>query len=97
MNPNATGEVTACSSAHRYGLFFVYVGRLLLASAFLSLCSAWITELTDRPLLGMNQQHLFDDSMALSLLAIGMLLDGLLHAKGPQGSEGESSRAGAGR
>ena len=66
----------------RYASLFAFVGRLLLALAFLSLCSAWVTEVTGRPLWGMSQQHLFNDSMSLSLIGIGSLMGGLLHSKG---------------
>lgn len=66
----------------RGACIFTFIGRLLLALAFLSLCFAWITQVTGRPFFGASQQHLFNDSMALSLLGIGSLLDALLHGKG---------------
>ena len=69
-------------SQHRYAKVFAFLGRLLLTLAFLSLCSAWVTEVTGRPLGGMSQQHLFNDSMSLSLLGIGSLAGALLHSKG---------------
>lgn len=59
----------------------VYLGRLFGLLAFLALLGAWITQLTGRPLFGMNQQHLFNDAMVLALFSIGMLLDGLLHSR----------------
>lgn len=58
------------------------IGRILWVVAFVPLVGAWITELTDRPLLGMDQQHLFSDATVLALLAIGALLDALLHSRG---------------
>lgn len=67
---------------HRYAFLFTYIGRFFLALAFLGLCGAWIAQVSGRPLLGMSQQHLFNDSMALSLLGVGLLLDGLVHFKG---------------
>ena len=66
----------------RYAKLFIFIGRLSLTIAFLSLCFAWITQLTGRPFFGASQQHLFNDSMALSLIGIGSLLGGLLHSKG---------------
>jgi len=37
----------------------------------------WITQLTGGTLAGMSQKHLFNDSMALSLIGIGSMLGGL--------------------
>ncbi|MGI8735023.1 MAG: hypothetical protein ACR2LM_17180 [Pyrinomonadaceae bacterium] len=59
----------------------LYLGRTFGLLAFLALLGAWITQLTGRPLFGMNQQHLFNDAMVLALFSIGMLLDGLLHSR----------------
>lgn len=59
----------------------IYLGRTFGLLAFLALLGAWITQLTGRPLFGMNQQHLFNDAMVLALFSIGMLLDGLLHSR----------------
>ncbi len=59
----------------------VYIGRTLLALAFLALVGAWITQLTGRTLWTMSQQHLFNDAVALALLGIGMLLDAIWHAR----------------
>lgn len=59
----------------------VYIGRILLTLAFLALVGAWITQLTSGAVLGMSQQHLFSDAMALALLGIGMFLDALWHAR----------------
>ena len=61
--------------------FFVNAGRLLLLLALLALFGAWITQLTGATLLGMTQQHLFNDAMALALLGIGMFLDALWHER----------------
>lgn len=58
-----------------------YTGRFLLILASLALIGAWITQLTGGPILSMNQQHLFNDAIALALLGIANLLDGLLHSK----------------
>lgn len=62
--------------------FFANAGRLALTLGLLALVGAWITQLTGTPLIGMSQQHLFQDSIALSLLGIGAMLDSVLHAKG---------------
>ncbi len=65
----------------RLGRFSVVAGRLALTLALLALVSAWITEVTGSPLLGMSQQHLFNDAIVLALLGIASFLDALLHAK----------------
>ena len=59
----------------------VYIGRALLTLALLALLGAWLTQLTGAPLLGMSQQHLFNDAMTLALLGIGMFLDALWHGR----------------
>lgn len=61
--------------------FFVYLGRIFFVLAFLALLGAWITQLTGGALLGMSQQHLFNDAIVLSLFGIGMFLDALWHAR----------------
>ena len=53
--------------------FFVYLGRVFFALAFLALLGAWFTQLTGGTLLGMTQQHLFKDATVLSLFGIGIL------------------------
>lgn len=60
----------------------VFVARIFIALAFLALVGAWITQLTGGTLLGMNQQHLFNDTFALGVLGIAVFLDSLWHAKG---------------
>jgi len=69
--------VTAITGAR----WAVYIGRVLLTLALLALLGAWLTQLTGAPLLGMSQQHLFNDAMVLALLGIGMFLDALWHAR----------------
>lgn len=59
----------------------VYIGRFLFTLALFALIGAWITQLTGQPLLGMSQQHFFNDAIALSLLGIGSFLDAIWHAK----------------
>jgi len=59
--------------------FFVNLGRILLFLAVLALLGAWLTQLMGPTLLGMAQQHLFNDAMALALLGIGMFLDAFWH------------------
>ncbi|MES2918748.1 MAG: hypothetical protein V4729_09035 [Pseudomonadota bacterium] len=65
----------------RAARFFTGLGRVLIIVAALALFGAWITELTGSPLLGMSQQHLFNDAMTLALLGIACLLDALVHLK----------------
>lgn len=59
-----------------------YLGQFWMVLAFLALVGAWITQLSGQPLLGMSQQHLFNDAIVLALLGIGSLLDSLCHTKG---------------
>jgi hypothetical protein len=47
-----------------------------------ALLGAWITQLTQRPLFGMSQEHLFNDAIVLVLVGIASLLDSLVHSKG---------------
>lgn len=61
--------------------FFVYLGRLFFALAFVALLGAWFTQLTGGTLLGMSQQHLFNDAIVLSLFGIGMFVDALWHSR----------------
>lgn len=61
--------------------FFVYLGRILFALAFLALSGAWLTQVAGGTLLGMSQQHLFNDAIVLSLFGIGMFLDALWHSR----------------
>ena len=59
----------------------VNLGRIFFALAFLALMGAWFTQLTGGTLLGMNQQHLFNDAIVLSLFGVGMFLDALWHSR----------------
>lgn len=56
-------------------------GRILVALGGIALIGAWITQITERNLLGMSQEHLFNDAITLTLLGIAMLIDSLLHHK----------------
>lgn len=62
-------------------LWFMSIGRVLLLMSFVALVSAWASELFDRPVFGLTQQHLFFDAIALAVLGIGCLLDSMLHAR----------------
>lgn len=57
------------------------IARISGVLAFITLICAWITQVTGGSIMGMSQQHFFFDSIALSLISIGNLLDGLLHSK----------------
>lgn len=59
----------------------VYMARVFFTLALLALIGAWITQLTDGRVLGMTQQHLFNDAMVLALLGIGSFLDAFWHAR----------------
>lgn len=58
-----------------------FLGQFWMVLALLALIGAWITQLTGGTLMGMSQQHLFNDATVLALLGIGCLLDALYHAK----------------
>lgn len=62
--------------------FFVNLGRGFFVLALLALLGAWITQLTGGTLLGMAQQHLFNDAIVLALFGIGMFLDAYWHGRG---------------
>jgi hypothetical protein len=68
------------TNIHRAKIVFV-VARISGVLAIITLVCAWITQATGNSILGMSQQHFFFDSIALSLISIGNLLDGLLHSK----------------
>lgn len=57
----------------------LYIGRIFLTLALLSLLGAWLNQLNGFSPLGMTAEHLFFDSIALSLLGIGMLIDAAFH------------------
>lgn len=61
--------------------FFVYFGRILFMLAIFALFGAWLTQLTGRTFLGLSETHLFNDSIVLSLLGIGMFLDAFWHSR----------------
>lgn len=61
--------------------FFVYLGRISFALAFLAFLGAWLTQFSSGALLGFSQQHLFYDAIVLSLFGIGMFLDALWHSR----------------
>lgn len=59
----------------------IYLARALIALAFLALLGAWVTQLTGATLLGMSQQHFFNDASALALLGIALFVDAYWHAR----------------
>ena len=59
----------------------IALARICALLAVLALVGAWVTQLTGESLAGMSQQHLFNDAIALALLAIIGFLDGLAHAR----------------
>jgi hypothetical protein len=61
--------------------FFVYLGRIFFALAFLALVGAWLAEFAGGTVAGLSQQHLFNDAIVLSLFGIGMFLDALWHSR----------------
>jgi uncharacterized membrane protein len=67
-------------NTRRAKIVFV-IERVFGVLAFIALLCAWITQVTGGSIMGMNQQHFFFDSIALSLVSIGYLLNGLLYSK----------------
>lgn len=59
----------------------IYLARLLIVLAFLALLGAWVTQLTGSTLMGMDQQHLFNDAIVLALLGIALFIDAFWHAR----------------
>lgn len=57
------------------------MARFFLIVSFFALVAAWLAQITGGAILGLSQQHLFSDSMALSLIAIVLFLDAAAHAK----------------
>ncbi len=55
------------------------IGRIFLTLSFLSLVGAWLNQITGFSPLGMTQQHMFNDSIALSLIGIALLIDAAFH------------------
>ena len=59
----------------------IHIGRTFGVLALLALLGAWTTQLTGGTILGMGQQHFFNDATVLALLCIVGLLDGLVPSK----------------
>jgi len=60
--------------------FFTGLGRVLIAIAVLALLGAWLASRVEGGMvLGMTEQHLFNDTISLALLGIAFLLDGMVH------------------
>ena len=65
----------------RWARVHIVTGRVFYTLALLAVIGAWITQVTGRPILGMNQQHLYNDAIVLALLGIGAFLDAFWHAR----------------
>ena len=61
--------------------FAIGLGRLLILLSFITLFGAWMTQVTGTTLLGMTQEHFFNDAMTLALLGIAVFIDGFWHAR----------------
>ncbi|MBY0512217.1 MAG: hypothetical protein K2P94_18945 [Rhodospirillaceae bacterium] len=59
----------------------VALGRVSVFLALIALVSAWVTEFTGGTFVGLSQQHLFNDAIALSLVGVAFFLDAYWHAK----------------
>ncbi|MEO6726997.1 MAG: hypothetical protein ABIP14_17040, partial [Blastocatellia bacterium] len=49
------------------GRFFIMLGGIFGGLAFLALLGAWLTQLTGGTILGINQQHFFNDARTRTL------------------------------
>lgn len=63
------------------GTIAVVVGRIAGTLAVLALLGAWIATARGGPVLGMSEQHLFNDAIVLTLMSIAGLLDGIVHRR----------------
>lgn len=59
--------------------FFTGLGRLAILLSLVALIAAWVAQLTNGELIGLSQQHLFNDAIVLALLGIAFLLDAVIH------------------
>lgn len=60
----------------------IVLARVFYTFALLALVGAWITQVDGGSVLGLSQQHLYNDAIVLALLAIGSFLDALWHSLG---------------
>lgn len=65
----------------KYAKFFITTGRVICFFAILALLGAWTAHATDKEIMGMNEQHLFNDATVLSILSLVFLFGGFLHSK----------------
>jgi len=70
------------NSERRGAAKMVLLGRAFLLFSFIALVGAWVSEFTGGAFGGFSQQHLFFDSITLSLLGIGAMVDAFWHARG---------------
>ena len=61
--------------------FSLKFGRTLLIVSAISLLGAWLSQLTQSTILGMTQEHLFNDTIATALLGIGLIIDSMIHGQ----------------
>lgn len=59
----------------------VFLARLAVLLAILALVGAWISQLRQGVLLGMSQQHLFNDAIALGVVGIALFADAFWHER----------------
>lgn len=67
------------------GTWAIVGARVAGTLAFLALIGAWLATMRGGPVLGMSEQHLFNDAIVLSLFAIAGLLDGIVHRQAMKG------------
>ena len=67
---------------HTVARKMVYTARIATLLAVLALVGAWITQVRDGTLLGMSQQHLFNDAIALGVIGIALFADAYWHGRG---------------
>lgn len=60
----------------------VYAARIAVLLAVAALFGAWISQVRGGTLLGMSQQHLFNDAIALGVVGIALFADAYWHGRG---------------
>lgn len=59
----------------------VMIGRMFLVLSFLALLGAWLSQIQGGPVLGLSQEHLFNDAIVLALLGIAAMVDAYWHGQ----------------
>ncbi len=66
------------TSRKRWARLGEIAGRAALFSSGIALLGAWTIQFTHRPILSLDQQHLFLDSLSLAAIGTGLLVNAVL-------------------